>query len=125
MYLFRYCKCLFVSFCLQDVCVISWELPGKVVLMAFVSVTGLTASVHVCPALWVRTVTAVPPTHGTSTAAMDANLASVTPNILTHPPATWYKLHMLKFKIIHQGKYKLYTISHVFTLVLADRSVFL
>lgn len=66
-------------------CAISWEVPGKDVLMACVSVTGLAASAHVCPVWWVCTVTAVPPTHGTLTVAKDANLASATLTILTHP----------------------------------------
>lgn len=71
-----------------NVCAISWEVPGKVVLTACVSVTGLVGSAHVCPVWWVSTVTAVPPTHGTSTVEKDANLASATLSILTQPPAT-------------------------------------
>lgn len=71
-----------------DVCAILWEVPGTAVLMTCVSVTGLAGSAHAFLVWRVRPVTVVPPTHGTSTVAKDANIASATQNTRIAPPAT-------------------------------------
>lgn len=75
-------------------------------LMACVSVTGIVGSAHVCLVWRVSNVTAVPPTHGTSTVAKDVNLASATQNTRTVPPVTWYKRKRLHLSQVDRINHK-------------------
>lgn len=108
---------IFVSFCLQGVCAILWEVPGRAVLTACVSVTGLAGSAHVCLVWRVSTVTAVPRTHGTSIVAKDVNHASATHNTRTVPPATWYKHNHLHFSQVDRINHKSAE-SHYFSCII-------